>query len=324
MDEYEKMSETEKSSFLAELANMYYELNMTQSEIADKLSTTRFKVSKLLQEARDKNVVEITIHQPRVRLREIEDLLINRFNLKECIVMDNKVLPYDETISSLGKFGAEYLDSIISEDSIIGLLWGKTIFNVVKHLKPKRKLPITAVQVIGSAAKDDTLTDAPELIRKVASIYGGKYKYLYAPLYIDNDYGRKILMQEPIINDTLYLASKADIILTGIGTVDAVFSSTLWANYLSRSKHYEFSAQKATGCVYGYLYDAKGNELDVDINKKVIGLDVDAFKQANYIIGIAAGKFKAEAILGALRGKFINVLITDDATAYKVLSLDEI
>ncbi len=325
MYEYEKMSESEKLNFLAQLSNMYYELNMTQSEIANKFSTSRFKISKLLQEARDRNVVEITINNPHTRVSELENLLKSNFNLKHVIVLDNKSLPLEETLSSLAKLGAEYLDSIITENSIIGVLWGKTISNVVKRLKPKRKLPITVVQVMGAAAKDDPSIDAPELIRKFANSYGGKYKYLYAPLYIDNDYARRALIQEPVINDTLFFANKADIILTGIGTVDAVFASTLWSKYVLANQHTsDLTSSKAVGCAFARLYDSSGNEAVNDVNSKIVGIDLNAIHSANYVIGVAAGKFKAESILGALRGKYINVLITDDDTALKVLSLAQI
>jgi DNA-binding transcriptional regulator LsrR (DeoR family) len=324
IDEFEKINEAERLNFLAKLSDMYYELNMTQSEIASKLSTTRFKVSKLLQEARDKHVVEITINKPHSRVPKLENILKENFDLKDALVLDNKMLAYEETLSTLGKLGAQYVDDLISENSIIGVLWGKTLFNLIKNLKPKKKLPITTVQMVGSAAKDNTIVDSQELMRRMARIYGGKCKYLYAPLYIDNDYARKALMREPVLSDTLFFANKSDIILTGVGTTDAMFSSSLWANYLERVKQYNLDDLKAVGCIYGRVYNDLGEEVDIDINQKVIGIDTSAIRQANHVIGIAAGKFKAKAILGALRGKYINTLITDDATASKILSLAKI
>ncbi|RMD02875.1 sugar-binding transcriptional regulator [Clostridium autoethanogenum] len=324
MDEFEKINEAERLNFLAELSDMYYELNMTQSEIANKLSTTRFKVSKLLQEARDKHVVEITINKPHSRVPKLENILKENFDLKDALVLDNKMLAYEETLSTLGKLGAQYVDDLISENSIVGVLWGKTLLNLIKNLKPKKKLPITTVQMVGSAAKDNTIVDSQELMRRMAKIYGGKCKYLYAPLYVDNDYARKALMHEPVLSDTIFFANKSDIILTGVGTTDAMFSSSLWANYLERVKQYNLDDLKAVGCIYGRVYNDLGEEVDIDINQKVIGIDTSAIRQANHVIGIAAGKFKAKAILGAIRGKYINTLITDDATASKILSLAKI
>ncbi|AGY74709.1 sugar-binding transcriptional regulator [Clostridium autoethanogenum] len=324
IDEFEKINEAERLNFLAELSDMYYELNMTQSEIANKLSTTRFKVSKLLQEARDKHVVEITINKPHSRVPKLENILKENFDLKDALVLDNKMLAYEETLSTLGKLGAQYVDDLISENSIVGVLWGKTLLNLIKNLKPKKKLPITTVQMVGSAAKDNTIVDSQELMRRMAKIYGGKCKYLYAPLYVDNDYARKALMHEPVLSDTIFFANKSDIILTGVGTTDAMFSSSLWANYLERVKQYNLDDLKAVGCIYGRVYNDLGEEVDIDINQKVIGIDTSAIRQANHVIGIAAGKFKAKAILGAIRGKYINTLITDDATASKILSLAKI
>jgi len=321
MDGYEKMNETEQLKFLANLANMYYEQNMTQSEIAEKMSTSRFKVAKFLQEARDKNVVEIIINQPMERSREIENLLLQHFNLSDVIVLNNNTMSYDDTVHALGKLGAEYIDSIITESSVVGILWGKTISSVIKQMNPKNKIPITAVQVLGAAAKDNPTVDSPELIRKFANIYGGKYKYLYAPLYIENDIARKSILQEPVFSDTLFLASKCDIVLTGIGTIDALFSSTLWSNYLGENKNFYVNSHKSIGCIYARLYDINGDLVDIDINSKVIGADLNTINQVKYKIGVAGGKYKAQAILGALRGNYVNVLITDDSTASKVLAL---
>lgn len=321
IDEYEKMNDVEKLRFLAKLSDMYFNQNMTQVEIANKLSTTRFKVSKMLQDARENNVVEIHINQPRERAHDVEEKLMEKFDLKDAIVLSNDFLEKEELTYSIGRLGAEYIDSIISENSIVGVLWGKTLLKVVDNLKPKKKLPITVVQVMGAAAKDNPLVDSPELIRKFANAYGGKYKYLFAPLYIENDYVRNALMQEPVINDTLFTASKCDIILTGIGTVDSIFASSRWLPYFSKNKAIYLKEQGAVGCTCGYIYDINGNYLDIDLNKRIIGIDRNIINHANYRIGVVTSKFKAEAVLGALRGKHVNVLITDDDTATKMLAL---
>ena len=322
IDEYEKMDDVEKLRFLAKLSDMYYNMNMTQVEIANKFSTTRFKISKFLQEARYKNVVEININEPREREFDIENELKKQFGLKDAIVLNNKFLQKEEIIYSIGKLGAEYIDNIISDNSIVGILWGKTIRSIIENLRPQKKLPITAVQVMGAAAKDNPLVDSQELIRKFANAYGGKYKYLYAPLYIENDYVRKALMHEPVINDTLFLANKCDIIITGIGTVDSIFASSLWSNYFIKSRDKYLKESDIIGCTCGYLYNKDGNYVDIDLNKNLIGIDANILSHVNYIIGVAIGKFKAEAILGALKGKHINVLITDDDTASKVIALN--
>ena len=319
MKEYEKMNQMERQEFLAKVSSLYYDKCMTQSEIANEFKTTRFKVAKYIQFAKDEGVVEININYPRQRLKSLENEFLERFDLKEVIIIDNKTLPYDEIIYALGKFGARFLTDIIEENDTVGVLWGKTISNVIKHLNVNNKMPITALQLVGAAAKDNLLIDSPELIRRLAEAYSGTYKYLYAPLYMENDFARKAFLQEPVINDTLFSASKAKIALSGIGTVHAVFASTLWKNYLNDN----ISKSTAVGCIYGRVYDILGNLIDAPINEKVIGLDLDIIRNIEYRIGVSSGKLKGEAILGAINGKFINVLITDAETATKVLLLDD-
>ncbi|MDD3225137.1 MAG: sugar-binding transcriptional regulator [Clostridium sp.] len=323
MTDYEKMNEVEKNNFLSEICTLYYENNMTQSEIAQKFSTTRFKISKFLSEAKEKKIVEITIHRTYNHNSNLEIALKERFKLKDALVLDNSSSPSEDTLVCLGEIGARYLNKIIKENLIIGVTWGKTIFNVIKNIQPQKKFPITVVQLLGSAAKNNPLTDTPELIRKLATIYDGKYQFLYAPMYIDNDYARNSLMHEPVINDTLFLASKTDIIITGIGTVDSIFSSSLWSNYLVKNEEKIAKDLGAAGCICGHIYDINGNELDLDLNKKLIGIDLNTLHHTKYTVAIAAGKFKANAILGALNGNHINVLITDSATAEKILYSDK-
>lgn len=323
MNDYEKMSEVEKNNFLSEICNLYYESNMTQSEIAQKFSTTRFKISKLLSEAKEKKIVEITIHSTYEHNSNLESTLKERFSLKDAIVFDNSSSPDEDSLPFLGELGAKYLDNVIEENSIIGLAWGKTLSNVIKNMRPHKKIHLTVTQLLGSAAKNNPLTDTPELIRKLANSYNGKYQFLYAPMYIDNNYARKALMHEPVINDTLFLASKADIIISGIGTIDSIFSSSVWSNYLVKNEEKIAKNLGACGCICGHIYDINGNELDLDLNKKLIGIDLSTLHHTKYTIAVAAGKFKANAILGALRGRHINALITDSATAEKIIYCDE-
>lgn len=322
-NDYEKMNDIEKNNFLAEVCKAYYESNMTQSEIAERFSTTRFKISKYLAEAKEKKIVEITIHETYERDQKLEKLLKEKFNLKDAIVFDNSTLPYEETISCIGELGAHYIDSIMGENLIVGLTWGKTLFNALRNINTNKKFNTTVVQLLGSAAKNNPLVDSPELIRELANCYGGDYKFLYAPMYIDNEYARTALIHEPVINDTLFLANKSDIIITGIGTLGSVFSSSLWSNYLLKNEDTVAKNLNGAGCICGHIFDIDGKELDINLNKKLIGIDFQTLKHTKYTVAIAAGKFKATAILGALRGSLINVLISDASTIDKVLTLSE-
>ena len=89
-DKYESMDEIDKLKFLADVANMYYNLNMTQIDISKELCTTRFKVAKLLQDAKDMGVIEISIKQPIERNTELENKFKSIYSLKNALILDTK------------------------------------------------------------------------------------------------------------------------------------------------------------------------------------------------------------------------------------------
>jgi lsr operon transcriptional repressor len=63
--------------------------------------------------------------------------------------------------------------------------------------------------------------------------------------------------------------------------------------------------------------------MDIELNRRMVGIELKDLQDIEQVIGVAGGEAKAEAILGALRGGHINVLVTDDGAAGKVLTLDE-
>ncbi|RLC59170.1 MAG: sugar-binding transcriptional regulator, partial [Chloroflexota bacterium] len=81
--------------------------------------------------------------------------------------------------------------------------------------------------------------------------------------------------------------------------------------------------QGAVGDICARHYDAQGHVLDIELNQRIVGIELEALHSIGQVVGVAGGEAKAEAILGALRGGHVNVLVTDDAAARKVLALDQ-
>ena len=58
MKEYDSLSDNEKRNMLASVANLYYNAEMTQNQIAERFFTSRSKISRMLKEARQLGIVE--------------------------------------------------------------------------------------------------------------------------------------------------------------------------------------------------------------------------------------------------------------------------
>ncbi len=322
---------TERTELLAQVASMYYEDNLNQDEIARRIGTSRSTVSRMLQEAREAGVVEIIVHYPWKTVPEIEADLVARFHLRQARVLLGGGRPYEEILRGLGVLAARYIESIIVEDisppappkqrevHTLGISWGVAVYNTVRALRPDHNFPITVVQMVGAVGGGDPLIDGPELARLLASVYGGGYRYLHAPLIVEGARAREILLQEPRIRETLSLARRADVALVGIGAPAPEVSSLLRAGYLDREALAQLRAQGVVGDVCARHYDAQGSVLDIELNRRIVGIELEALHDVEQVIGVAGGEAKAEAILGALRGGHVNVLVTDAATARKVL-----
>lgn len=317
------LDSSERTELLAQIASLYYEDDLTQVEIGHRIGISRATVSRLLHEAREAGVVQITVHYPWKTDSEIEHDLIARFHLRQARVLDGRGQPYDEILRGLGVLAARYMEGILAESTTLGISWGTAVYSTVRALRPDRRLPITVVQMIGAVGTGDSRIDGPDLARLLADVYGGEYRYLHAPLVVEEAHVREMLLQEPRIRETLSLARRADVALVGIGSLVPEVSSLLRAGYLDREALARLHAQGAVGDVCARHYDAQGCVLDVELNQRIVGIELEGLHDIKQVIGVAGGATKAEAILGALLGGHVNVLVTDDAAARKVLALDQ-
>jgi deoxyribonucleoside regulator len=314
----------DRSELLARVASLYYEQNLNQDEIGHRIDTSRSTVSRLLQEARETGIVEVIIHYPWRSDTELERQLMERFHLRQACVLASRGRLYKEVLRGLGVLAARYFESVLAPGAILGISWGTAVHSTVQALQPKQRFQITVVQMIGAVGTGDPMIDGPDLARFLANIYGGEYRYLHAPVIVETSLLQQALLQEPRIRATLTLASKADIALVGIGSLVPEFSSLLRAGFLDRETLSQLKKQGASGDICARHYDAQGRVMDVELNQRIVGIEIRDLHDIQYVIGVAGGEAKAEAILGALRGGHVNVLVTDDTAARKVLALEGI
>ena len=84
----------------------------------------------------------------------------------------------------------------------------------------------------------------------------------------------------------------------------------------------ELSEQGAVGDICSRFFDINGNIVDEDLDNRTIGIELQKFKEKKYSIAIAGGKERIDGILGAIRGGYTNILITDEIAARQVLAQD--
>ena len=309
----------EDFSLLVEVAKLYYEEGLTQLEIGRQLQSSRSTVSRLLKEARDKGVVTITIDYKWVRDSALERDLARTFGLTQACVLRADGRSEDEMIDGLGYLAARALEGAVHSGFVLGVSYGRSVAATVRHVAPRPTEDLTVLQIIGALGSGNPLQDGPDLARQLANKYGATYRYLHAPLMVESAETRDRLLQEPLVGALLQTAQKADVVLTGVGSLSGD-ASGLFAGYLRQRDLEHLRAAGAAGHICAQFFGPDGRPVAENVNERAVTIGLDALKNIETVITVAGGAAKVEALRGALRGGYVNVLVTDDVAARRVLT----
>ncbi|MFZ5821483.1 MAG: sugar-binding domain-containing protein [Chloroflexota bacterium] len=316
-------NENERIAFLAKIASLYYEQGKTETTIAEELAIPLTDISNILVEAREKGVVSVAVRPPWRTKPELEQQLKEKFNLKAVRVLVRENKSDEEMLEGLGILASQSLNDLLKPDSIIGISWGTALHHMIRAMRPASLPNAEVVQLIGAMGTENITTDGPMLAQLLANRLGSHCRYLHAPLIIEDERGRNALLQERTIRETLLRAEKVNIALVGIGSTDPELYSLLRAGYVDEKGLEKIRAAGAVGDICAQHYSASGEWIDSEINRRVIGVSLDTLSKINTVIGVAGGAKKATTILAALRGQYVNVLITDDQAAHEILTIEK-
>lgn len=158
-------------------AKLYYQDNLDQNAIANIIGVSRSTVSRLLARARDIGIVTISINHYAPRNLEVEEALCKYLGLQRAIVVrtfaEGNILNIRRTV---GYIAAQAISEIIPNDSVVGTAGGRTIYDLVRYMQP-RKTPSSAmvVQLMGNIGPRVGQIDAIEIAHTLAAKLGGVF-----------------------------------------------------------------------------------------------------------------------------------------------------
>lgn len=134
---------------MVRVSKMYYELKMTQQEIAQKENISRPTVSRILDSAIKEGIVSFLISYPLESVNNVADEFKETFNLENVFVSPVYVKNHDLISIDVGKALTSHLSEIVKDGDIIGITWGNTLTYVASNLIPMNKNNIKVVQLAG-------------------------------------------------------------------------------------------------------------------------------------------------------------------------------
>jgi len=313
-----------EEDLITKVAWLYYKEKLTQHEIAKRVLISRQKVQRLLQKARDLEIVSFQVKNPYANLLSMERKLIEKYSLRDAVVVPC-TSPNDEDSlrRSFAKGGAFYLSRLIIQhpNSVVGLGWGDTIAYLADYFEPpKTKTSVKAVSLIGNLMIDAAMN--PYLIvEQIAKKLAAPSYIIWAPAITKDKKNREVFESEPWVSHVLQIASKADIVLVSIGRFSPS-ASLFRMGFLSNNDFKRLKDKGAVSNILGQFFDIEGNIVDDEVHERVVSVPLARLKDANKIVvGVGGGSSKFNGVQGALAAKYINVLITNEDTAKRLLHL---
>lgn len=300
----------EQTYALATKAAWYYYMeDSTQAQIAEVMGISRAKVIRLLEEARAQGIVQFSFRKNDSQRVSAEQLLIDRFGLKDAFVVPT---PLDSSAinQSIAQGAAHYVSDHLREDGYLNIGYGDTVSRMLGVLAKNREESLNVVSLTGGVSY---------YLPTVGTTAYSMHLFLTpSPLVVSSRQVRDALLDEKSLQDVSTMTEYADMSVVGIGA--AVEGATVLRNgILNEGELTVLKMQGAVGDVLNHFMDKDGNLIQTEIEDRVISTDLDKLRQLKNVVGVAGGKDKVTAIKAVLNGGYLNVLITDSDTAAELL-----
>lgn len=317
------MAGKEEPRLIARVARLYYESKMTQNEIADKLGLSQAAISRLLKQGERDGIIKVVVNVPRGVYTEMEEALVQKFGMKDAVIADCLTeCENPEMLRTIGGAAAAYIESILRTGDVIGLSsWSTMVLATVEAMSPiPRKPDIKVVQILGGLGGGNAQSHSTYIANRLATMVSGLPYFLPLPAVVSSKEVYQSMVNDKAISNILKLFPQVTTALVGIGDMNPSSLLAASGNVLSEKDLLQLKQQGAVGDILLRFFDKNGRELNESLmTNYVISMELNQLKKTERAIGIAGGARKFQAILGALRGKLINILITDQFTAKKLL-----
>lgn len=308
---------------MSKVSSLYYLHDLKQRQIAERLHLSRPKVSRLLQQARDRGIVQISVTSPEEHFVELEAELEAQYALQEVLIAAPSFSAANGDAALLkqqiGAAAARYLRRTVEDGDVLGVTWGTTLQAMMQALRPMSTRDVHVVQTLGGVGPPEAEAHAADLSRRLAQLLDGRLTALPTPGIVDSAEVRDVLLSDRYTQAALDLFSEITTAFVGIG---ALATNTIFTEdpAVPRDAYDELAASKAVGDIALRFFDGEGRPVNTALDERLLGITLEQLGEIGRVVGVAGGPQKVEAIRGALRGRLVDVLITDHATASQLAS----
>ena len=300
-------------------AELYYEENLTQEEIGRNLQITRWKVGRLLTQAKEEGFVRIEILHSRARRPQLERRLRDERGLADAVVVSRAgVRSEDELQQRVAQAAADHLTGLRPSPRVLGVSWGRTLSDIAHHLRDGWSQATDVVQINGGVSMSQRPGTAAATAVSIAQKGGGTAALLPSPAILEQRATKEAIEADRVVARVLDAARSANAYLFSAGAADHG-SVHVDSGYLTTPDIDRLVAAGAVGDVVGRYIDAGGRIVDADLDARTVGLSLDDLRRADIAIAAIAGAPKRAIASAVVASGLCTVLVTDESTAQHLL-----
>jgi DNA-binding transcriptional regulator LsrR (DeoR family) len=301
---------------------MYFVQRISKVDIAERLRLSRFQVARILEQALDEGYVHFQILEPEPLYPQLSAKIEDIFGINFCIIVDDPKLGNGELQRRVAFACGKHLLDILHDDDVLGISLGSTVQSVVESLPNKVNKNVKVVQLLGGGIEGSDKIGCNSLTWEMAKKFGSQPFFLSAPAFVDSPDLKRALLSDEHIQETYVRYKSLSVALVGIGAIsESPASMLIRSGIIDPTRLARLIGQGVVGDVLVYTYDKNGNVIPSGLEDRTIAVPLDDYLNTPYRIGVASGSNKVRAIYGALKGGFINALVTDNMTALSVVGM---
>jgi len=308
-------------ALVVKVAQMYYLDGLKQEEIARQIGISRSLISMILTEAKERGIVQITVRDPLQNHDELSRRLAGFQPKTVFTVVPTSSRDPDALRKLVAQRAAVLLESALREGDVVGLAWGRTCLELVQAFRPRERIQVSVVPLIGGSFQTARYFQINELVRELAERAGGTPYFIHAPALLSSRAERDLHLASSSLQVVRQRWRAMNLLVTSIGAMPRERTDDR-ENYIGEAEAFRTLSKKgAVGDICVRYFDAEGKFIVDDLYERVLGAPVEDLKRAQGALCMASGPEKAEAILGALRTGVVKKLVMDEPTAIAALDL---
>lgn len=298
---------------------LFFQNNLSQKDIAIRLNISPVTVCRIIQRAKELEIVKFQMQDDVSRILDLSHRLQNKYKLDEVIIAPypNKLHPQlQDKKHAVALEGARYLQRIIKPNDIIGIAWGKTMYYLINYLNPCQRTNASFITMHGRISSCDFDLDVQTLTSRAAMALGGKKYCLFSNGLLDDSDTVKQLKKEQNVRQIFDMYEKITISISGIGVHYPKSTSLLTSqSYMPADDYSTLLDAGMCGDIMLRFFDKTGCECNTPIKDRTMAIDLELYKKIPKKILAVAGEHKAYTLEVAVKSGLCDVMIISEDLA---------